>query len=131
MKKFYFLSFMVAIAFTACGGGAKKLSTKEAFDMLAQHRDMTIIDVRTPEEFRQGHIDGALNLDVQSHDFASRLSEIPSEVRGSRVFIYCRSGRRSSVAARIMKSVGFTDLVELEAGIISWVEEGYPITVSE
>ncbi len=67
-----------------------------------------IIDVRTPGEFASGHLDGALNIDVQSPDFQAQVSQLdPSQD----YFIYCRSGNRSGQAISQMSNMGFTSMV--------------------
>ncbi len=67
-----------------------------------------VIDVRTPEEFAQGHIDGALNI---SHDqIQDRTSEIPGD-RSRVIVLYCRSGRRSGIAEKVLREQGFTGAV--------------------
>lgn len=66
-----------------------------------------IIDVRTPAEFAGGHLDGALNIDVQSPDFEAQISALdPSGT----YYVYCRSGNRSGQAIDRMSALGFTDL---------------------
>ncbi|UYN84595.1 MAG: rhodanese-like domain-containing protein [Microcella sp.] len=66
-----------------------------------------VIDVRTPAEFASGHLEGAVNLDVQSADFEARVAEL--DPAGS-YFVYCRSGNRSGQAIDRMRALGFTDL---------------------
>lgn len=66
-----------------------------------------IIDVRTPAEFAGGHLDGAVNIDIQSPDFASRIDELARD--GSYV-VYCRSGNRSGMAMAQMLDMGFTEV---------------------
>ncbi len=66
-----------------------------------------VIDVRTPMEFAEGHLEGAVNIDVQTMDFASRIQEL--DTAGTYV-VYCRSGNRSGVAIEQMKTLGFTNL---------------------
>ena len=66
-----------------------------------------IIDVRTPAEFATGHLDGAVNIDIQSPDFTDRIGEL--ERSGSYV-VYCRSGNRSGMAMAQMLDMGFTDV---------------------
>lgn len=68
-----------------------------------------LIDVRTPQEFADGHLQDALNIDIQSPDFAAQLSELPTD--GS-YFVYCRSGNRSAQAISQMKQRGFTTLID-------------------
>lgn len=69
----------------------------------------TVIDVRTPAEYDSGHLDGALNIDVQSADFEALVSELPKD---DTYVVYCRSGNRSATAAQIMEGLGFTDIVD-------------------
>ncbi len=70
----------------------------------------TVIDVRTPEEFAEGHLDGAVNLDVQSGRFDAELAALDPE---GQYFVYCRSGNRSAAAAATMAEAGFTDVTDL------------------
>ena len=69
----------------------------------------TVIDVRTPEEYAAGNIDGALNIDVQAADFADRIGELPKD---DTYVVYCRSGNRSAAAIDIMEDLGFTSLID-------------------
>ncbi|MGQ9887998.1 MAG: rhodanese-like domain-containing protein [Aggregatilineales bacterium] len=80
-----------------------------------------LLDVRTPEEFASGHLDGATNINVQ--ELQSRLSEIP---RDRPVVLYCRSGNRSAQAARMLQAAGFTSVYDL-GGIIAWERAGLPV----
>ena len=73
-----------------------------------------VIDVRTAAEFAEGHVQGAINLDVESGAFQAKLSSLDKTVGYA---LYCRSGRRSAIAAELMATAGFTevrDLGELE-----------------
>lgn len=65
--------------------------------------DVTVIDVRTPQEYGAGHVDGAANLDVQSPQFAAALEELDPQ---QQYVVYCRSGNRSAVAADAMVAAG-------------------------
>lgn len=69
--------------------------------------DSIVIDVRTPSEFAEGHLESALNLDYQSPDFASDVNNLP---RDGNYFLYCRSGSRSGQAVSIMAELGFKNL---------------------
>ena len=80
----------------------------------------TIIDVRTPEEFEEGHIEGALNINVKSEEF---VSEIENLTKSDTLLVYCRSGRRSLYAAQVMVSFGFQKIYDLEGGFLNWESE--------
>ena len=75
-----------------------------------------IIDVRTAEEYGNGHIPNAINIDVLSSDFEKRFSKLNKE---RPVALYCRSGRRSKSAAEQAAKLGFK-VIELDGGILSW-----------
>lgn len=83
--------------------------------------DHLLIDVRTPEEFAAGHIEGAINIPVES--IAMRLDEIPED---EKVVLYCRSGNRSNQAAAILDDAGYPQIYDL-GGIIDWTAEGYAL----
>ncbi|QIM22912.1 rhodanese-like domain-containing protein [Phycicoccus sp. HDW14] len=88
----------------------------------ALHRPgTTIVDVRTPQEFAQGHLAGAVNIDVSSPDFAARLSALDP---GAPYAVYCHSGNRSGAAVASMAQLGFTGAYHLAGGIGAWQEAG-------
>lgn len=68
-----------------------------------------IIDVRTPDEFGSGHLEGAENVDLQSGDFEAEISEYALD---GEYIVYCRSGNRSAQAAAVMDSLGFEDVTD-------------------
>lgn len=76
--------------------------------------DVTILDVRAPQEFAEGHIAGAVNIDVSSPDFAQQVSELDPE---GTYAVYCRSGNRSRTAMAVMQDAGLSDVFGLEGGI--------------
>jgi len=72
--------------------------------------DTIVIDVRTPEEFDSGHLDGALNINWQSAEFMQAVDVLD---KSANYAIYCRSGNRSAQAIDMMASMGFTNLTNL------------------
>ena len=81
----------------------------------------TILDVRTPQEYAQGHLPGAVNVDVSSPDFTAQLAALDPSAPYA---VYCHSGNRSGVAVSTMAEQGFTDAYHLEGGITAWQEAG-------
>ncbi len=69
-----------------------------------------IIDVRTPEEFASGHVEGAVNINLESAEFTDLIGQLDP---AGTYFVYCRSGNRSTQAAEYMASVGFTNVTNL------------------
>ena len=78
--------------------------------------DVQLLDVRTAKEYSEGHIPGAINIDVNSPDFEEKIKTLDKK---ENVAIYCRSGRRSKVAANKLTSAGFK-VIELNTGFLSW-----------
>jgi len=85
--------------------------------------DFIIIDVRTPEEFAQERIEGAINLDYYPEVFSDQLNELD---RNKTYLVYCRTGRRSKAAADLMKELGFGQIYNISGGINDWKKEGLP-----
>jgi rhodanese-related sulfurtransferase len=83
-----------------------------------------IVDVRTPGEFAAGHVDGAVNIDVESADFGTQIAALPKDTTYA---VYCRSGRRSAIAVDQMAYAGFTSVVNLDGGVADLQAAGAPI----
>ncbi len=107
------------------GAGASTLLTSaEGKDLIESlGGEVMIIDVRTPAEFAEGHVDGAVNADVESGQFSSFIAELPKDAP---YLVYCRSGRRSAVAAQAMVDSGFTQVYDM-GGLIDWEAAGFPV----
>ncbi len=105
----------------------KDISVKEVYDLIGKNKDnqsFIIIDVRTPEEFANEHIENGLNLDYYSEKFRDELNKLDKE---KAYLIYCRSGNRSGKALTIMKELAFREVYNMLGGIIQWKAEGYPL----
>ncbi len=81
-----------------------------------------LLDVRTPKEYAEGHIAGAKLIPVQV--LAERLKEVPKD---KQVYVYCHSGTRSARASKLLAEHGFTNIENIEGGIVAWKEAGYPV----
>lgn len=86
----------------------------EKFTNFMRHKDVLLIDVRTPKEYAEGHIYGAQNIDVNAEDFAERIKNIEGKVA-----VYCRGGKRSLKAAEMLAAQGCT-VYNLRGGILAW-----------
>ncbi len=103
------------------------LDPSAATDFIRQNRNnpaFIILDVRTAQEFRQGFIEGAVLLDYYAADFRERFAELDRDVP---IFMYCRSGNRSSHVLRMADELGFTRVYDLRGGILAWKEAGLPL----
>lgn len=89
------------------------LSAMEVKQLLESDQDIVILDVRTPSEFQQGHLEGAVNIDVTASSFESEISRLD---KNATYVLYCRSGSRSSSATNIMARNEFPNLYNSTAG---------------
>jgi rhodanese-related sulfurtransferase len=80
-----------------------------------------LLDVRTPEEFNAGHIPGAMLLDYYNDNFKKSAAQLD---KTKPVFVYCKTGGRSSSAAKILRDLGFKEVYDLEGGISAWKNAG-------
>ena len=117
MKKFLIMSIFASLT-TIFGCSAKGFVSVSASEFATEiaKEGVQLVDVRTASEYAEGHIPGAVNIDVFSSDFAEKISALDKE---RTVALYCRSGRRSKSAGEVAVKQGFK-VVELDGGIISW-----------
>lgn len=80
--------------------------------------NVVVIDVRTPQEYAGGHIDGAINVNVMDRNFSNLIQE--NAPKDKQVMIYCRSGNRSARASAIMKDLGYPTVYDLRGGYMAW-----------
>jgi phage shock protein E len=99
----------------------------EAAELLGQIRSgeaPLIVDVRTPGEFATGHVPGAVNIPYDQ--MPARVAEIAAHKDGP-VVLYCRTGRRSGIAAEVLSERGFKDLGLLRGDMPGWIRAGHPV----
>ncbi len=115
-----------APAVTAVSAASLRLvSPAEAAATIADGpEDLVVLDVRTLEEFDEGHLDGAVMLDFYRDDFADELAKLDPDVP---YVLYCRSGNRSGQTLAIMDSLGFTEVTEVDGGVVNWQSAGLPL----
>ncbi|MEQ2006045.1 MAG: ThuA domain-containing protein [Limisphaerales bacterium] len=94
------------------------------FEKLWQQRRLTVLDVRTADEFKDGHIPGAVNLDVLDAGFEKQVGALD---KSKTYLVHCAAGRRSANAAEQMKALGFKSVVDLAPGFNGWKAAGKPV----
>lgn len=119
-----FLSIIIATTgFVSCSlaqnESFKTVETKE-FQKMTENKETVILDVRTPEEYAEGHLKNSTNIDVNSSDFEQQISKLDVN---KTYLVYCRSGKRSANASGLMTSKGFKNVVNLKGGIMAWQEQ--------
>lgn len=100
-----------------------KLTPQAFAQKAASEDDIVLLDVRSPEEFATNHIEGAVNINVNSGHFDEKIQALEKE---KDVLVYCKSGGRSAKAAKKLTDLGYT-VYDLEGGILNWQSEGMPI----
>lgn len=104
--------------------GFKSLSAEE-YAKAIEDTAVVRLDVRTAEEYADGHIANTIHIDVLKSDFEQKaLATLPKD---KTIAVNCRSGRRSKNAARILVKNGFT-VIELDSGYNGWISKGMPVT---
>ncbi|MBQ7100900.1 MAG: rhodanese-like domain-containing protein [Clostridia bacterium] len=124
MKKFIpFLLVLFLLSGCAAGGekadGYRQVDMAEAVSVMQEEDGYIILDVRTPEEFAQKHIPGAVNIPNEAIG-TDEISALPD--KGQLILVYCRSGNRSKQASEKLVELGYTNVVEF-GGIIDWTGE--------
>lgn len=92
--------------------------------LLETNEDVQLVDVRTNRECNAGMIDKAVQIDISSEDFKTKIEQLDKD---KPVVLYCAVGGRSSRAAQYLKSVGFKEVYNLKGGINAWKSKGYTL----
>lgn len=109
---------------TAAGGLVTVDPATAASVLEGAPADLVVLDIRTPEEFAEGHLEGATLLDFYDPGFADALADLDPDVP---YVLYCRSDNRSGQAMELMRDLGFADVTEVDGGILAWAGAGLPI----
>jgi rhodanese-related sulfurtransferase len=98
-------------------------SPKEVYENLKSNT-VQLVDVRTPQEYNEGHVKGALNICVTCEGFESNVTRLD---KTKPVYVYCRSGHRSGNASKLLAKMGFKEIHDMEGGILAWEANNLPI----
>ncbi len=125
MKTILLLSLLISLALHAepKSAAVKHVDVKAAA-ALVQEEKIAVLDVRTANEFSEGHIAGAKNIDFNGPYFEAKLKELD---KTKSYLVHCRSGGRSSKALPILQKLGFTSIHHLDGGIMAWEDAKQPL----
>ncbi len=117
---------LLAISFTSCNSTPKaNVLNPHAYKAAMNDKaDEILVDVRTPEEYAEGHINGALNINWNDPAFMDEMAKLD---KNKPVFVYCKSGNRSGQAAEALKGMGFKEIYDLQGGITGWKKAGMKV----
>jgi rhodanese-related sulfurtransferase len=124
MKKlFALIAAVFLLAGCSSSPSANNLSVTE-FSAKTAEAGVITIDVRTPGEYAEGHLQDAQLIDFQSGNFESEISSLD---KNATYAVYCRSGNRSGQAIKVMLDAGFTNVFNMNGGVIDWANAGLPL----
>ena len=131
MNKMFLLLVLIAVALVMWAMNGRNVANdtfksvdNDEFEHLLSDSNVVLLDVRTQSEFDEGHLKGAILIDVKTDSFMMAARDrLPKE---KIVAVYCRSGRRSVAAAERLAAEGY-QVVNLKGGILSWKQEGKEI----
>jgi rhodanese-related sulfurtransferase len=108
--------------------GVEELEPKEAFIEIEKQRnnpDFVVLDVRTPKEYQNEHLENAKLLDVKSNDFEDKLENMDKD---KEYYVYCKAGVRGCNAVEKMQKHGFNKVINITGGIDKWKAKRLPVT---
>ena len=118
-----------AVILAGCSSSSASIETvspEAAATVIAEESSEVILDIRTPQEFSEGIIDGAINIDFYEPTFAAELDALDKDAH---YVVYCRSGNRSGQAMSTFEDLGFTNITEIDGGIVNWYNTGHDVVV--
>jgi len=123
MTKIIILMFSIS-TFFGCKNQTKESISKVdvvAFkEAILTNSEIQLIDVRTPKEYEEGHIENAVLIDFFLEDFSTKIQELDKD---KPVYLYCKSGGRSGKSSKILAELGFTEIVDLKGGFMAWSKQ--------
>lgn len=113
---------ILVFSFTAFAGLAQEIPNFKVLEPVQYKQEVSkdslqLVDVRTPEEYVEGHIEGAENIDFLAEGFFSEMEKFDKK---KPLYIYCRSGNRSAKAAATLSEMGFNNIIDLKGGYNAW-----------
>ena len=118
-----------AVVLAGCssnGAALETVSPNVAATLITEETDEIILDIRTPEEFNEGIIEGAINIDFYAPAFLDELDALDKNVH---YVVYCRSGNRSGQAMGTFADLGSANITEIDGGIANWYNTGHEVVL--
>ena len=117
----FVIAFLINVSVQA--QSSQVLNANEFEKKMAATKTKTILDVRTPAEFNEGHLANAKNIDYYKDDFKQQVSKLD---RNQPVFVYCKAGGRSGSATEVLTELGFNKIYDLQGGMTAWKKASKP-----
>jgi rhodanese-related sulfurtransferase len=122
----HFLTLLLLLSFTVLVQAQKvvQVTSNEVSSLLAKDKKWIILDVRTPDEFKEGHIKNAINIDINSDDANQKIDKLN---KNARYIVHCRTHHRSDKAVAYMSTHGFKTIYQMMDGYSGWSTSNKPI----
>ena len=105
-------------------GDLETVAPTDVAEVIANDGEVIVLDIRTPEEYSAGVIEGAINIDFYDADFSDQLDALDKDAH---YVVYCRSGNRTGQAMGTFANLGFAEVTEVDGGIVNWYGSGLPV----
>ncbi|NWJ52408.1 MAG: rhodanese-like domain-containing protein [Bacteroidetes bacterium] len=122
----YFITLLLLLSFTVLAQAQKVIpvTSNEVSNLLAKDKTWIVLDVRTPDEFKEGHIKNAINIDINSDDANKKIDKLN---KNAKYIVHCRSNHRSGIAVAYMNKHGFKTIYQMMDGFSGWSSGNKPI----
>lgn len=124
MKKIFALAVLVFMTLAVSAADAKNISIAEAAKIIKTDTNVVVLDIRTPDEFKGGHIKGAKNIDFNDKDFAKKMAELD---KSKTYVIHCAAGGRSGRACKQVADMNFKSMLHMNEGFKKWESSGQAV----
>ena len=119
------LALITAVSVTALAGEVIHVDASQAAKLIQHDKSIIVLDVRTADEFEEGHIANAKNIDFQEETFVGLVGKLD---KNKPYLIHCAAGGRSTAALDVFEKLGFAKVHHLDGGLKAWVKAGQPVT---
>ncbi|WP_108126454.1 rhodanese-like domain-containing protein [Saccharospirillum mangrovi] len=120
------VALLAALLVTESSKGGKGVTPQQATTLI-NTKDAKVVDLRTKDEFRKGHLPGAIN--IPSRDFANRMSEL-SAYKETPIILVCKTGTSAGASGALLNKAGFKQLHKLRGGVLEWQNSSLPLVKS-
>lgn len=129
MKINYLISIILFLLVTiACSqtNPENEITAEELNKMLQEKKNLVIVDVAEPDEYKAARLKGAVNIPIMSLK-ANFENKLPQAEKDDEIILYCYSGMRSAIGVEKLKELGYTNVLSLKGGVSNWKRKGYPV----
>ncbi len=116
------LAVLVTTAVTVLSASYRNISSNDARRLIEQKKNIFLLDVRTPDEFRQARMKGSILVPI--NEIERRIAEVP---KNRPVLVFCAVGSRSNLVAGFLASKGYGEVYNMQDGLIGWSRNGFPV----